>query len=173
MKSMLSKLGLLLVAALASGGVAAQCGAGIPSGGNPNCIPPEVYHGQGITQPQMTAPVQQPIIIQHKWADRWGAIIHDQVNPVIGVSQGLASKEQAIAVATADCRSNGGGQCSDPFIFHNQCAALVAVKGGGGYSASDVSEEKALNRAMNMCKKNQVCIPYYSTCSHAEAVPIR
>lgn len=154
-----------------SAAASAQCGAGIPSGGNPLCIPPDRYNNQNNNQSQ-TAPVQQTIVIRQKWADRWGAIIYDQVNPVIGVSHGLDSEQAAIKVASSDCRSNGGGQCSDPFVFNNQCAALAAVK-GGGYFAAASSEEKAMTNALKMCKKGQQCIPYYSSCSHAEAVPIR
>lgn len=87
----------------------AQCGAGIPSGGNPNCLPPDVlYKNQGISQPQITAPAQQPIIIRQKWADRWGAMVLDDVNPVTGFSTGAESKSEALRLAKQDCLSRGG-----------------------------------------------------------------
>lgn len=98
-----------LIVLFMSGFTHAQCPAGIPSGGNPNCLPPDVLYGnQGVGQSQ-NAPSQQPIVIRHKWADRWGAIIYDKVKPVIGTSQGLSSKRKAIASAVADCKAKGGG----------------------------------------------------------------
>lgn len=122
---------LLVVVFSLSGDVLAQCGAGIPSGGNPSCIPPSVYHSQGITQPQMNTPRQQPIVIRHKWADRWGAMVADRTNPVIGFSTGAVSKNEAMRLARVDCLSKGGGECNNLFAYRNQCAVMIAIKGGG------------------------------------------
>ena len=177
MLRMPSKSAIWLSIFLLSGNVAAQCGMGVPSAGNPNCIPPGASGSPYVTTPQNNSrqPLpQQPIIIKHKWADRWGAMVADSINPVAGFSSGARSKNEALMLAKKDCHSKGGEGCADLFSYHNQCAVMLAIKGGGAYYQSAVDEAQAEKMALNRCRKEgNVCKVIYSNCSHAEAVPIR
>lgn len=124
MASVAVKLLLLSGVYLISGSVVAQCGMGVPSAGNPNCIPPSVQgspygNSRGTSQPPVQ---QQPIIIRHEWADRWGAMVLDDVNPVTGFSTGAKSKQEALNLAKSDCFFKGGGG-GVPICLHTKTSA--------------------------------------------------
>ena len=177
MVRMSSKSAIWLSFFLLSGNVAAQCGMGIPSAGNPNCVPPGMPGSPYVTAPQNNSrqPVyQQPIIIKHEWADRWGAMVVDNVHPVTGFSTGAPSKNDAMRLAKADCLNKGGGECDNLFAYRNQCAVMIAVKGGGVYYRSAPYAEIAEADGMKICADNkETCRVIYSNCSLPEAVPIR
>lgn len=178
MVRMSSKSAIWLSFFLLSGNVAAQCGMGIPSAGNPNCVPPGMPGSPYVTAPQNNSrqPVyQQPIIIKHEWADRWGAMVADRINPVFGYSQNARSQKEAEQLAIADCESKGGRGCDKVFSYRNQCAVMLAIKeGGGAYYQSAVDLKEAELHGLNMCKKNnKTCRIIHQNCSYAEAVPIR
>ena len=155
----------------------AQCGMGIPSAGNPNCVPPGMPGSPYVTAPQNNSrqPVyQQPIIIKHEWADRWGAMIADSEHPVFGVSSGASSKMEAIKLAKLDCYKKGGGVCDEPFTYTNQCGAFIGAKGGGGYFGAGPTQKRAEAAALKHCQESgRTCVVLYTDCSLPEAVPIR
>jgi hypothetical protein len=160
---------LLLFGLLMAGApVFAQCPAGIPSAGNPGCIPPDQsnspyyqQNGAGTTQPQAV------------WADRWGAIAVDKGKQSvgIGVAEMMASERKAKASAIGDCRAKGGTQCKVVLAYYNQCGVLVA--GDAGYTSMGSSTaEKAAKLGMEQCTKTGLrnCRVYYSACSFPEQV---
>lgn len=69
---------------------AAQCPNGIPSGGNPGCVPPDVYYG---SQPNS----DPPPLPKERWKTRWGAIAigSTQSGGGLGFSSKMDSKRQA------------------------------------------------------------------------------
>ena len=157
-----------------SASASAQCAAGIPSGGNPQCLPPDaLYKNQGITQPQSTMPAQQPTVIRQKWADRWGAISADGVAGSLGLVTGYPDRKSAEKAAVQECLRGGGHDCKPEYAFHNQCAAYVVGK--NGYVAHMAPDEKtAADLGLAKCVgKYGDCWVYKTACSHAEAVPIR
>lgn len=112
----------------------AQCGAGIPSGGNPLCIPPDVYHGQGSSQSQTVAPNKQPVVIRQKWEDRWGAMVVDQKVAAAGTWVGAVTKTEAMENAQKECKKAGGLICNDVYTYKNSCGAVIAMVGGGMFT---------------------------------------
>ena len=77
---------------LTSAHASAQCGGMVNVNGV--CISHDQasspLHGQyTYEQPGQGSPVQpSPIVMQQKWADRWGAIVMDKNQPIIGTSTG-------------------------------------------------------------------------------------
>ena len=163
---------LLIIAT--SENVVAQCGMGIPGAGNPGCIPPDILNQQNNNHEHNGQPQSKTIIVRHKWADRWGAMVADNINPVIGFSTGAKSKRDALRLAKSDCLSKGGRGCDNLFAYRNQCAVMIAVKGGGAYYQSAPYVETAEGAGMKRCAENkEICQVIYSNCSLPEAVPIR
>lgn len=159
-----------------TGAVHAQCGMGIPSAGNPNCVPPGMPGSPYVTTPQNNSrhPVQQqPIVIRHKWADRWGAISADGVAGSLGFVTGYPDKRSAELAAVQECRGGGGRECRAEFSFYNSCAAFVVGDNGTSIFNSN-TEEKASRIGLDICeRKFGSCRVYRTGCSLAEAVPIR
>lgn len=150
--------------------VAAQsCPAGIPSNGNPMCIPPDrpdspYYNGSGAYVQQPAQP--QTILIKRHWADRWGAIAGDANAGALGFVTGYKSKNLAEEAALQQCLNDGGDGCKLVGAFFNQCAAFV-IGANGGYSASAPDIKQAGNVAMQDCsaKKDKKCRIYKTACS--------
>lgn len=151
--------------------VLAQCPAGIPSGNNPLCIPPDnpnsPYYqpGSGAS----TAPSAPAV----RWADRWGAIAVDNARDSagIGVAVEMASQRKAKAAAMNDCRSKGGTQCEVVLAYYNQCGVLVA--GSAGYtSMRAATAERAADLGLKQCVSDGLenCKVYYSGCSYPARV---
>ncbi|WP_425493790.1 DUF4189 domain-containing protein [Dyella silvatica] len=147
-----------------------QCAPGVPSAGNPGCIPPDQsnspYYQGGSAQQQapQTAPQVQAV-----WADRWGAIAVDYKTGQAGTIEGQTSKSKADQTALSDCAKNGSPNCEVILSFHNQCAAIAWGAGKMGYSGgptTDVAEQKAIDR----CGQGDACKIVYSKCSFAERV---
>nr|WP_199045120.1 DUF4189 domain-containing protein [Dyella sp. ASV24] len=157
-------LGNLLLAPLAW----SQCAPGIPSAGNPGCIPPDqvnspYYQGDRV-QPQENF---QPAAV---WADRWGAIVVDSDTGQSGFIAGRASKAEAVDMAMKACTMNGSPNCKLELAYHNQCVAVAA-----GYSshsaASSAHMDQAKSDAMQLCnERTPQCKVIYSECSYATRV---
>lgn len=155
--------------------VHAQCGMGVPSAGNPNCVPPGMPGSPYVTTPQnnRNSAQQQPIVIRHKWADRWGAISADGVAGSLGFVTGYPDRKSAELAAVKECLRGGGSECRPEHAFYNQCAAFIVGKNGSSI-VSAATESKAADVAMARCqKKFGDCWVYKTGCSQAEAVPIR
>ncbi|WP_425492572.1 DUF4189 domain-containing protein [Luteibacter aegosomaticola] len=154
---------LVLSALLWGGGASAQCAPGIPSAGNPGCIPPNqtnspYYQGQADTPPQPVA----------RWADRWGSIAMDE-SGAAGTIEGQPSESAASKEALARCEENGGRQCKTVLSFHNQCAAVAQLPTGGRiYATGSPTTKKAEEASLARCGQSS-CVIVYSECS----MPVR
>ena len=146
------------------------CPPGIPSEGNPECLPPDnpdsPYY-QGATQQQSSS---QP---QAVWADRWGAIAMADTGQA-GTAEGQESKSQAEHAALNLCNARGGQNCEVRLTYHNQCAAVAQKEGGGETSfVGSPTLQKAQQLAMDQCNNrsgNGACKIVYSTCSMAQRI---
>jgi hypothetical protein len=146
-----------------------QCAPGVPSAGNPGCIPPNqqnspYYQGSAVQQ----QPATQPKAV---WADRWGAIVIDsQTGRGKGTAIGYASRESAIDAAMSECTSQGAPSCKLALSFHNQCAA-VAWGSTYHFTAGDPIQSEAESDALQHCNEaTSNCKIVYSACSLAERV---
>jgi hypothetical protein len=165
----ISRILFALACAIGMSVASAQCAPGIPSAGNPGCIPPNqptspYYQGQDNVETQ--APTELPA----QWADRWGAISLDDVDSKAGATIGKSSKREASRGALAVCKEHGGSHCEVVITYHNQCAA-VAQKDTGGTAglASAASIDEAIDLAIQKCSDSS-CRVIYSACSYAEQV---
>lgn len=156
----------IIAASLICGGFSvfawAQCGGGIPSAGNPGCIPPDrsnsPYYqgGSGST----TLP---PAAV---WADRWGAVAFDSKTSKFGAAENQRNKAGAEQAAMADCGTQG---CQIIFPYANECVAFTGKAGGIGVAGAPKVED-AIARAMEQCSKyGPGCQTVYSACS----MPVR
>lgn len=142
----------------------AQCAAGIPSAGNPECLPPDdvnspYYQGDGSQQPVQP---QQP---QAVWATRWGAVALDSATGAEGHTVGQISKSEAERKVLATCAEHGGENCRVLVSYYNQCAAVAQVQGGGKTtSARAPTSKKAEQMALANCGQ-ATCKIVYSACS--------
>jgi hypothetical protein len=159
-----------LLAALSlfwTGAALAQCQAGMPSAGNPQCIPPSAW-------PQ-NRPGQQAAPAEPVWKLTWGAISIDPNSGSVGHAVGSSSKRKAEREALRSCTTNGGGDCKKIlFAYHNQCGVVAWPKvpgpnGQGGIIAQggptiEVASEAALKRCADG-GSGDVCEIVYSECS--------
>lgn len=158
---------LTLIGALGlSGSIVAQgCPAGIPSAGNPGCIPPSQsnspYHQSG------SGGGSEP---RAKWETRWGAFAID-FKTGLGTSKGMRSKRAAQNAAIADCRSKGGADCKIQLAYFNQCGVIVQGEVGFSVASAD-TVERATEIGKGICRNagNDNCAVYFSDCSPAELV---
>lgn len=145
-----------------------QCAPGVPSAGNPGCIPPNqqnspYYHGDS-QRPEVTQP-------QARWENRWGAIAVDLALAQGGTSVGQTSEASASREAVSRCISNGGKNCEVLQVFKNQCAAVVQPSDGGPLStATAATEQEALSRAISRCGRGDTCQMIFKECSLPERV---
>jgi len=144
-----------------------QCAPGVPSAGNPGCIPPNQssspYYQGNTAVPQQ--PISQP---QAVWADRWGAIAIDKMGKGQGTVTGYASKSAAIDAAMKECVANGASGCELKRAYKNACAA-VAWNPHNLATAGAATESLAKSDAMNACGEIS-CQIVYSACSMAERI---
>lgn len=137
----------------------AQCAPGIPSAGNPGCIPPD--QANSPYSQEQPAPTYSPRTI---WLDRWGAIAVDEATGKAGTVSASASKGKAEGEALTRCSENGGQNCKLIFTYHNQCVAVTqALKGGAMFPVSARDEASASRLALEDCGKD--CHILYSKCS--------
>ncbi|WP_082648568.1 DUF4189 domain-containing protein [Lysobacter capsici] len=158
---------LALVGALSLSGIAVaqSCPSGIPSAGNPVCIPPgqsnSPYYQSGGASVSTTAV---------KWETRWGAFAID-MKTGLGTSKGMRSKRAAQNAAISACRNKGGQSCKIQLAYFNQCG--VIVQGEAGFNvASAETLERATEIGMKGCSAagDRNCTVYFSECSPAELV---
>jgi hypothetical protein len=146
-----------------------QCAPGVPSAGNPGCIPqdrPESGYFQGNPD-QLNGQAQQPQAI---WADRWGAIAVDGDTGHAGTVTGFATKKTAIDAAMRDCAAGGPNNCKLRLSYHNQCAAVAWGASHMGFAGAP-TESEAQSNAMNGCRKGASdCKIVYSACSLPERI---
>lgn len=145
--------------------VAAQCPAGIPSAGNPQCVPPNApgwRHGAPASS-------QESVVPRPRWKRTWGAIAADGVSAALGVASGEDSKGQAEKVALKRCREQGGKQCVLDVSYYDQCAVLVTGK-SRYLTQTAISIERASELGIEKCSaRDTECRVYYSNCS----LPVR
>ena len=143
---------------------AQSCPAGIPSGGNPLCLPP----GASGSPYQQGSPGQAEAR-QARWEARWGAIAFDPSNAEVGVASGMSSKRKAKDAALANCKERGGNSCKIDLVYYNQCG-VVAWGDTYATTASAGTIAQASERGLQLCgQKTSGCQIVYSDCS----VPIR
>lgn len=159
MYRILAAIGMLTLSGLAIG-----CPNGIPTAGNPGCIPPDrtnspYYQGGGFNQ---RAPVG-------RWETRWGAFVLDQKTG-LGISSGMSSKRAAQSEAMNDCRAKGGTRCKVELVYFNQCGVLIEGERGYNTAAADTVEQ-ATSIGMKTCQRADTnCKLYFSECSQAQLV---
>ncbi|UPG84675.1 DUF4189 domain-containing protein [Luteibacter aegosomatis] len=165
---MIRRVILLATLSLGFAGAAfAQCAPGIPSAGNPGCIPPTAPNspynqGTGAAPPPGPEPV---------WRETWGAVAIDMGVGRAGMSDTEKSKDSAIAVALDRCKSAGGTQCEIKTTYHNQCVALAQEKGGGDVvTVTGPDQTRAESRSVEKCGGEARCAVVYSACSDAVRV---
>ena len=160
-------LPLLLVAAGAYAPAHAQnCASGIPQGGNPSCIPPNVPGSPYYVAPQPER--------TGRWVKTWGAVTADVAMGLIGVTKGKPTKELAEQVATLHCLESGGAKCEILFTFRNQCAALVWPTSGGRIAKATASTPEAASQsALETCETagGKGCQVFVSECSDSVYQP--
>ncbi|PZO66309.1 MAG: hypothetical protein DI635_01480 [Pseudoxanthomonas suwonensis] len=114
----------LLVCAQAS----AQCGMGIPSAGNPNCIPPDILHGQGNVRSRQTAPPQYSPQIYYppitEWLHSHNSVVTHENADETWVATGFASQDEAEQAAIASCTETMGKGCHTLYKGSNLCASV-------------------------------------------------
>lgn len=145
----------------------AQCAPGIPSAGNPGCIPPDQSNSP-YSQSAAPAPVPTP-----KWADRWGSIALDGKTGKLGTVSQSAAKEKAESQALDRCAANGGASCEIALTYTNQCVAVAQVLTGGPVHMLSGAYLPETERAvLKKCERdgNGKCQIAYSKCSYAERV---
>ncbi|WP_160309489.1 DUF4189 domain-containing protein [Lysobacter capsici] len=162
------KFSIFLALMCFNGAVFAQCPAGIPSAGNPGCIPPDQSNSP-YYQPGSNSPTTSSV----RWADRWGAIaLDDRDNGIgLGVAQMAGSERKAKRTALDDCRAKGGLSCKVILAYYNQCGVVVAGDSGLN-STSAASVDEAAKRGFEKCERDgfKGCKVYYSNCSFNERV---
>lgn len=164
----LARAGLCIIGFLLLGqtGIAtAQCAPGIPSAGNPGCIPPNQpnspYYQGSADQASQQAVEPAPI-----WADSWGAVAVSFKDGRAGAKGQMTSKSEAVSAALDICHQNGGSECKLVLSYKNQCVAVAQPDGGGlvtTMSAESVDRAGAL--ALGKCGDASRCRVVYSECS--------
>lgn len=163
--------GMALCLLLSSYSVAyAQCPSGIPSAGNPLCLPPGApgspYGGNSSPLPPAVGP-------KARWRLTWGAFASDDANAVIGTSTDQFSERAARRKAMAKCASMGGTNCIVTFTYQHQCAVIADPIEEGfhrryGADAGGPTIEIASEHALKTCsEKNdgRECKIIYSNCT--------
>ena len=98
----------------------AQCGPGIPGGGNPSCVPPDVFYG---SLPNGRA--VQPVFV---WEERFGAVAIDRGMDVFGASADYKNSKKALKKAIKRCVGNGGTErgCTAGANWYSNGCGVVA-----------------------------------------------
>lgn len=144
----------ILLAGLSLTAFVQGCPYGIPSAGNPGCVPPDQSY-----QSTAEIPVRGP-----EWQKTWGAIAFGKTS-VTGTSTGLKSKRKAEKEAINQCRAKGGSECRISLSYQNQCAAIAWGESSAATQSAE-SIEVASTLAMKNCSKNtRDCQIYYTNCS--------
>jgi len=139
-----------------------QCGNGVPSAGNPGCIPPDVYYHQGND----SAPSYREV-----WENRWGAVAQDKETGRGGSAKKQRNESEAKKNALINCKARGGSNCEILFVYRNTCAAVAAGATKGTGFSTGTTEDEAGEKATARCYKygDYPCKVVYSDCS----LPVR
>lgn len=136
----------------------AQCATGIPSAGNPGCIPPD----------QDNSPYYQGEVRQYeervKWADRWGAIAVDLQTDSLGTGEDQADEKSAERAALDSCRIHDGVECKIKYSYVNECISIAESDEMRGYGFGLV-EFIAQKDAIKSCGDENACRTTYTHCS--------
>lgn len=146
-----------------AGSVWAQCSPGIPSAGNPGCIPQDQL-GSPYNSEQPQAEQREQV----RWADSWGslAVSTDPSSSQAGFSKNVSSEAGAVSQAVENCERTGPSKCASSLTYHNQCVAAAQQVGGGRLSMSTAaSDDAARERALNHCGGVSSCSIVYHGCS--------
>jgi hypothetical protein len=159
---------LIILLLFAAASAHAQCAPGIPSAGNPGCIPPNQPNSpyyQGPADSSTTRPEAAPI-----YADRWGAFALDADTGSAGFSTDATSKTRATNAALADCSADGSKNCKVLTSYYNQCASIAQDPNGGSvFAATSPSLNEAKATSLKNCGSTS-CKVFYSACVQAERV---
>lgn len=161
----------LIVFLMTSTVYAQNCPAGIPSGGNPMCIPPDrpespYYNGSSAYVQQPAQP--KTIVIRQHWADRWGAIAMDSAIGVVGVSKGQKNKVLSEKTAMNNCSIRGGRNCAIKIAYKNQCVVIIAGDNDSSIQTA-ASIPEATKLGLGKCNnEDRNCRVYYSECTMSE-----
>jgi hypothetical protein len=169
MKKIICQL-LFVATSLTSLHAIGQCAPGIPSAGNPACIPPNQQNSPYYQGDQQQAPAlpSEPAPV---WADRWGAVAVSFKDGRAGAKAQMVSKKEASEAALDICRMNGGTDCSVVLSYKNQCVAVAQPDGGGVVETmSAESKERASALALAKCGDNARCKVVYTECSVPQRV---
>lgn len=164
MKIWLAVIGIVL---LGQTGIAtAQCAPGIPSAGNPGCIPPNQTNSPYYQDGTDELPAPPPA---GHWESRWGAVALDYSAMKAGFQTGEGSKSAAERSAAGKCVAAGGSDCKIVISFRNQCASISQDQTTHLLSsATAATAEDASKRSLKRC--DGTCKEIYNQCSYPELV---
>lgn len=147
---------------------AQSCPNGIPSAGNPGCIPP----GNSASPYYQNYPASRPNAPH--WQLTWGAIASDESGD-IGVAVGHFSRGKAKRDALEKCATYGAKNCKINLAYKNQCAVIAKPAHNGESIAGTVvvqggpSIEVASTLALSTCAEERggsgECKIIYSDCT--------
>lgn len=154
----------MLICLAGASRIAAQCAPGIPSAGNPGCIPPSVA-GSPYAISDGSTPSSPTTQNSLRWSDSWGAIAFDPVEVKAGNAEDQPSQKAANEVAMDYCRRGGGKSCQIAISYHNQCVSVAQAPTGKGkiYYATSAEQEDADRVARQDCGAD--CITVLKKCS--------
>jgi hypothetical protein len=160
-------LALSLLLGPAGLAMAQSCPSGIPSAGNPMCLPPGAA---GSPYNSSSAPPATPSM---RWKKTWGAFASDDAAAVVGTSVGQFTRRAARREALAKCASMGGKDCKVTLIYENQCAVIADpveenIQPRFGAEVGGPTVEAASQRALQICaEKNNghACEIIHSDCT--------
>ncbi|WP_413623777.1 DUF4189 domain-containing protein [Luteibacter sp. Lutesp34] len=142
---------------------AAQCAPGIPSAGNPGCIPPNQPNSPYYNANDAAVAAPEP---DWQWSDRWGAIAIDEGTAAAGTVEGQTSKSEATSEVLRQCESLGGTNCKVIMVFVNQCAAASQSQiDGRVFTVSRKTKQESEDGAIANCGGRNSCKIVYSQCS--------
>lgn len=169
MRTSILKVFVIALISFGSTAAFAQCAPGVPSAGNPGCIPPNQPNSP-YYQVDPTLPSPSPDQAPARWAELWGAIAIDSVNGGAGAVVDQVSRKDARDGAINACMSRGGKECEVVIDYHNQCAAAAQSPDGGKVgTASGPTREIARDLAMKTCN-GPSCKVIYDDCSLSRRV---
>jgi hypothetical protein len=163
-RKMAIRLAFLIIVACVTTSTWGQCAPGIPSAGNPGCIPPDQ-----ATSPyslEDTGNPSKPAENSAAWESRWGSIALDFEKSKAGTISNSSDEQDAISIARSRCSENGGINCRTVLTYHDQCASVVEDTAGGPVTTSTAStQETATARSLAKCGNKNSCEVIYKRCS--------
>lgn len=165
MSRMLCRNFLALGLCLIGSDAIAQCAPGVPSAGNPGCIPPNQPNSPYYQPPVEpgSAPSPPPI-----WEDRWAAVAVDEATGTAGISTGKLNKGDANRSAIAECQTDGAQGCKILISYYSQCVALAQAKEAGIiFAVTSPQLDEAKSSSLKKCGKES-CSVVYTNCVSAQ-----